>query len=257
MKTICLVLALSAASVSFGNVLVNGEFDNLPILHDGQTDVEPDKSKMIVPALDLVVDPNEYYNGISGIEGWIAGSYDGKGVSDHGISRLTYWGDQDDPRMLHINNWNRRVSQTTSLAVELGYTYTATVRMYMKLDNVDANKAGLFQLIAGGMDSTDPDQLADGSLVLDSLTVASQHWSDPKDYTLADQQYVDLTLTYTPTAGDAALGKYLTFAMRTEWGSEGPTFWDHASLSAQAVPEPASLLFIGAGALALYRRRRK
>ena len=104
MRTLLWVAASSAASVSLGGVLVNGDFNEPPVLNAGQSDVDVDSSKMIVPAVDLVANPDDYYNAISGITGWVAGSY-GNGVSDHGISRATKWGDQADPRMLFIDNW--------------------------------------------------------------------------------------------------------------------------------------------------------
>jgi hypothetical protein len=68
----------------------------------------------------------------------------------------------------------------------------------------------------------------------------------------------EFVLTYTSPTTGAVIGQLLTirFAGSTI-SNEGYVSFDHARLSAEAVPEPATLTLLALGALAAARRRRK
>ncbi|MBX3112427.1 MAG: PEP-CTERM sorting domain-containing protein [Fimbriimonadaceae bacterium] len=87
--------------------------------------------------------------------------------------------------------------------------------------------------------------VTDGTLLGETLYDHTAH--DPTSFSLVKIEYEAL-------AGDASLGKLLTVQFERTAGSQMD--FDDVRLSAESVPEPATLLALGAGVLSLARRRR-
>lgn len=247
------LLLIASSSLASTNLLVNPGFEEPPILGAGQSDLAVDDQKMI---RTVYLGDDNYYHAISGIADWqYAIPGDHGTASDHGLSRPTAFGDPTGPRMLFINNWDRRVSQSVSETIQVNRTYRATVVFGMPLDQDTDSKAGLFQLIAGPMDLGNPDFLASESLVLAEWRVGSAGWTGATlNQVVSGFTLVPLTLEYTAQPGDPGISKVLTVSFRTEWDSAGITLWDDATLT--VVPEPAAALGFCLGMAFLARRRR-
>lgn len=263
-RVVCVVamsaLLATASTASAANLLVNGDFEAAPILGAGQTGVEIGSRKLIS------TDPASgwYDRSISGIEGWTyAKPFENGTLSDHGLARRNAdFGLSPNGQSAFINNWDRMMSQSVSTNFQAGDVLTASIDFGTLGSDTDGGRAGRFYLVAGGVNPSNPDVFAAGSIILAQLSVANATWTGfTPDVIAGNGQYVQLNLAYTVQASDAALGMPLTIAFRTEWSAVGETYWDNASLSVQsaptAIPEPAGAILLGIAAvsLAAFRRR--
>lgn len=240
---------VGVAAVTPANLLMNGGFDDPPWLYNGQTDVAVDGQKQII------MDATEpgYFDAIGGILDWTYATPNSGRSSDHGLKRPTEFGDPTGPRMLFINNWERRVSQPVGVSITAGRRYVAKITFGLLLDYAASPKAGRFQLWAGEPNFANPDQMATGSILLGEVRIGSRGWTGTLDKVVDDRSLTALEIIYDAQGGDAALGKPLTVSMLTDTGSEGVTLWDNASL--EVVPEPSGLAALALGLLCLRRRK--
>ncbi|MFO0960783.1 MAG: hypothetical protein U0800_25665 [Isosphaeraceae bacterium] len=244
-----LVLFAAFAAGSRADLLTNGDFEAAPILGAGQTGVPIGGNKYILTDTSQPL----YNESISGITGWTYALpfFDGR-HSDHGLARRNAeFGRPAEGQSLFINNWNRMVSQSVSVAFRAGDTIMASVDFGTLGSNTDAGRAGRFYLVAGEADPTNQDQLSSRSIILGELSVANPTWSGfTPDVIVGNGVYTRLNLSYLVRTADLALGLPLTIAFRTVTGSVGPTYWDNASLSIRTVPEPASFTLMAMAAVA-------
>lgn len=250
-----LVLAFLLSAISHTRAeiitLVNGDFEALPILGAGQTEVSFGAVKLIQ------TDPNvigQYGGSISGIPGWTYATPGSGGTqSDHGLARReASFGRPASGQSAFINNWNRMMSQTVQASLSAGTTVTASIDFGTLGTPGDLGRAGRFYLVAGEASTSNPDQFSPRSRILDSLTVANPSWTRfTPTLQVADGVYLPLTLSYTYGPGDPHLDLPLTLAFRTEWFSVGITYWDNAVLSVAAVPEPNSVTLISLALLSV------
>ncbi len=167
----------------------------------------------------------------------------GSGVRDAGIRRVDFDG-SGESQYAFIDNWETRLSQTTSKLIEAGRTYKATI--LVGFDGV--SKAGQFQLWAGAPDPVNPDIFPSTATLLAGLSVATSDWNRyVPDTVVSIGEWHPLELIFTAPSTGGALGQPLTVSFLTSWGSRGPTYWDNASLQVVPVPEPsAAILFSSA-----------
>ena len=233
--TLALGAALFVTNVATAQLLTNGDFEMPSILGAGQSEVGLfDDYKLIE------IDPGSSFwaEAISGVQFWDNALQFGGPPPSRSDQGIASWedivGTPFKPRFAFINNWNRRFNQTVSTLIANGVTYTATIEFATRLDDPSQERAGLFELRAGPMDPLNPDDPGT-SILLDSLTAGQSGFyggADP-DVVVTDRVFTMLTLSYTPSgAGDPAIGQPLTVTFRTEFGSQGKTFWDNATLAA-------------------------
>lgn len=242
------------------NLLINGDFQAVPILGSGQSDLPVGTNKLI----NRLAGSSGYSSSISGISGWVYATPGLSGnSSDHGLSKGNgTFGFGTVNQSAYINNWNRRMSQTVVTQQGAGDTVSAQIDFETFGSDSDGGRAGTFYLVAGEADSSNQDLWSSRSIVLAQLKVANptfQPGTFNPDVTVLNRQPVHLQLNYTFAANDPALNLPLTIGFRTEWGSVGPTYWDNASLQISSVPEPSTyaLGLIAANAMAWVARRRK
>ena len=91
------------------------------------------------------------------------------------------------------------------------------------------------------------------SILLDAQTAGQSGFyggADP-NVVVTDREFTMLTLNYTPSGpGDPAIGRRVTVTFRTEWGSQGPTFWDNATLEGRQQNRRVQVRFLVNKALA-------
>lgn len=225
-------------------ILVNGDFENSPILATGQTGVSIGGSKWI----STTPSGPGYSTAIAGIDGWTYRTPFASGThSDHGIARTnSSFGLPSTGQSVFINNWDRLISQTLIAPGDVGYTLAATIDFGTLGSATDGGRAGRFYLVAGEANPFNRDEFTPRSIVLDEISVGNPTWSlFTPDLLVSNGLYIPLTLSYTYLPGDPALGLPVTVAFRTVTSSVGPTYWDNASLTVLAVPEPNSMIIFG------------
>jgi hypothetical protein len=153
---------LCVSQSGFANVLVNGDFEAPANLLPGQSPVGPWEEKSLVE--NTTVPGFEFR--IHSIPSWL-NSYD-NGVRDAGLRRIPFSG-SGESQYASTNNWENRISQTSSLSVMPGYSYRATIDVGMG----DLSKGGRFQLWAGTPSVSNPDVFDPGSVLLGQVTVGS------------------------------------------------------------------------------------
>ncbi|MEZ6136872.1 MAG: PEP-CTERM sorting domain-containing protein [Pirellulaceae bacterium] len=253
-----LVALYCLADFSYGALVFNGDFELDPILGAGQSTLNAG-----TPYKWTATDPSQgpnYSGSISGVQGWNYSLPFNAGThSDSGLGRVGLaFGLAEAGQQAYINNWNRLMSQTVTLpALNVGDRIDATID-FGTLETT-GTRAGTFYLVAGTADPNNLDVFAPGSIILDSVVAANPGWTNSvADITTASGNFVQLNLSHTFTAGDVALGRPITLAFRTEFFSVGPTYWDNATLTVSAVPEPSAMvLVIVGGAVVVGRRSRK
>ena len=214
------------------SVLRNGDFESAPVLLPGQSDVAPGQCKQIV----ISQSHPSYLNGVGGVPDWTSGR-NSNGLSDSGPCR-TGTG-FSGARHFFINNWNRRLSQVTTVAVRPGATYRAEVWVRALIDGgtgPNPAKAGRLTLVAGTPNPANPDQFSTGSVVLGEAVAATPAWPSGGNVILVPNQWQLLPLTVTVPNNPALAGKPLTVSIRTELSSVGPMWWDKASVVVVAIP---------------------
>lgn len=264
MKTLysrSLMIAMVVHQAQAANLLVNGDFNALPILGVGQTEGSLNEFKQTQPN-PLGVN---YARDISGVVGWNYRTPETYG-SDSGTLLTDRFGTPGGARMAFIENWGRMMSQTVNPGTVAGETATARIQFGTLGSDSDPGRAGTFFLVAGSVDPFNADQFAPGSIILDQIVAGNPSWNaqtpprDPQAQVLVvNQSLLNLELSHNFTPGDPALGMPLTVAFRAEWRSYGPTVWENASLTlASTVPEPGfyasvtGLVLLGFGG---WRRR--
>lgn len=233
---------LGACAASAGaNELSNADFEALPVLGTGQTDVNPGNAKWTTTSPS---GPG-YPDSVSGIESWDYGLDGGAtGVhADIGPSRYSVHGGD---RSMYSNRWDRIVHQTTSHIVSAGDVFEAQLAVF----NFGSLQAGRLQLIAGTVDAENA--LTPGSVVLDEITFATADWPTGPDVVLPSNEWSVVSLSHT-FGGGLGAGNPLTFAFSIDGGCAGPMLFDDASVV--LVPEPGSVLLLTSGLLFGLRRR--
>ncbi len=258
---VCLPQTGATAGVQ---LLQNGDFEALAILGSGQTQVGEGEMKLISTQPGGVL----YDDNISGIADWnYITPLNAGTLSDHGLARReTEFGNPPGGQSAFINNYGRLMSQTFSPALQAGDTLTATIDFGTLGSDMDSGRAGDFLLVAGEVDPLDPDNFSSRSVILAELTVGNPSFSEfTPDVLVGNGVYTHLTLSYTYGVADPSLLLPVTLAFRTLYPSEGPTYWDNASLVytpvAASTPEPTSLALVASaavvGLMVGARRRRK
>lgn len=225
-----LLLSVLGGTFAQAQLLTNGDFEMPSILGSGQTEVTSGGSKLIqTKAAD-----SQYSQAISGISDWTyALSQNTTGFSDHGISRNTQaFGLPAGGRMCFINTWNRMLSQTRTVAIAPGDTIQAEIQFGTLGSDTDNGRAGRFYLVAGEANPANKDNFSTRSIILRELKVANPTWKQfVPDVVVPNRQMTNLTLSYTFTPNDRALGLPITVAFRTVSSSVGMTYWDNAVLT--------------------------
>jgi hypothetical protein len=253
------LLAGNAVASQFdANLFYNGGFEMDPILSEGQTAPGEGETKL------TETDPNnEWYPiAISGMPYWNysfdQGEFDGYTGTDIGMGYALSLGDGNMGRVLNINRWDRRVSQTAAgVVIEAGYRYTLTARCYLPLDDAGDFKVGTLSLYAGTPGNPDDFVLLNQLGYAHAISPgASDAYGGDRSFLINSAGWVDLSISYVAATDDVNLGQGLTACMVTESGSLGATYWDNVTLTATPVPEPASIS-LGFAVLALVCRRRR
>ena len=256
--TFVLLLVLTAAPAVGASLLTNGDFESPPILGSGQSPVPDGASKWTTTA-DIPGAP-DYANSISGILGWNYATPESGGIhTDIGLARLNAsFSPPSDGQSLFSNRWNQLMSQTVRTSATAGTTVQASIDFGTLGTDLDGGRAGRFYLVAGEPDSADPNVFSARSIVLGERSVANPDWTAfTPDVRVGNGQYTSLALAYTFGAGDPGLGLPLSVAFRTATNSVGATYWDNASLTVTAVPEPGSSVLLGMGLIVVLSRVRR
>jgi hypothetical protein len=242
-------MLLTTASAVAQNQLVNGDFESPAVLSPGQTDVPAGGRKHI----SLDQRNSSYSQAISGVFGWTSGLNADRG-SDSGIARDHFL---QGTRSAFINNWERRLSQATSVVVTPGTTYRIQVSMGMFVDypGFTPSKAGRLSLVAGDLSPANADLFSPGSIVLREMTAATPSWTQwTPSLVVPYDRWGTLAMEYTAPSSGPMIGKNLVVSLRTEWASVGVVWYDNASLV--IVPAPSAGLLLPAILIGCSRRRR-
>lgn len=203
--------AVVLATCAHASFLANDQFLEPAILGFGQAPMEAGQQRRVDP-----FDPGE----ISGIFGWSHGV-----VVDNGLVWPNPGGQQ-----LFINNWDRRVQQQTEIPLQAGQTWKLQAYFGFVLDFPTQERCAVMELWAGDIDPFDPEQLAPGSVLLDSYTLASTSWPGPADKKVGSNDFDLGNVTYTVPPGSPHIGKNLVVSLYTVGGSGGPSRWSFVGL---------------------------
>lgn len=146
MKTLysrSLMIAMVVHQAQAANLLVNGDFNALPILGVGQTEGSLNEFKQTQPN-PLGVN---YARDISGVVGWNYRTPETYG-SDSGTLLTDRFGTPGGARMAFIENWGRMMSQTVNPGTVAGETATARIQFGTLGSDSDPGRAGTFFLVA-------------------------------------------------------------------------------------------------------------
>ncbi|MCL2701260.1 MAG: PEP-CTERM sorting domain-containing protein [Phycisphaerae bacterium] len=212
-------LMFAAGNVSAGNIdIVNPGFDNVPILNgDIYSDISSGANWAEIPGWEIL-----------GVRGGGIHMYTG-------LMRVSHYfplvGASATDQAAYTDGGTFRQILSTDLAANTEYTLSVMVGLADSADRWYDNRLELY---------------AGGELLLSVPMVRP-----------AAGYFTLSTLTYT-TGADVADGQALEIRLVGDgWGSaQGRVAFDDVSLTAVAIPEPATMCLLALGGLAVIRRRR-
>lgn len=224
------------------NMLQNGDFEELPVLGPGQSDVAAGASKPIARA-DWEPD---YFNAVYGVSNWTVGIDEGREYTDAGPSREHAFSGQ---RSVYLNHGQRRFSQRAGI-VEAGISYTATISVGLFVDP-SIPLAGELQLWPGEVIG-ETDQFSHFDFPFAVLSFATPAWGGPApDILLSQTGWTTASVSGMVDRPDW-IGRPLTFTYIHAEGSMAPVFLDAASL----IPGSGTLAALACGIAVTSRRNR-